>query len=370
MSCKYSALSLALALCIVAPMASADAGTGQANAAGGVASATQPTNAAQTRKEVVRVRSQSNRPVVGILLGENASNGVRIVGVTPQGAAAEAGVRSGDLLVAVDGKPVSGGSATGRVSQARSLLGNLDVEKKVLLGLSRDGKPLSLGVMPRVAPTVTMVDNLDMLPEDVREIVLRATSDATADAIADAKSAVNSEDIRKIVLRATTEGTSRIVIPQDLETRIEVIRRGDTPCAGDDCRKSLWSEALRWNNLSLIALEPQLGRYFGTDHGVLVLAQGALPGLQAGDVIHKIEGKAVATPREAMQAMTAKEPGQQARVSVLRDRAAREVEVIVPSRLAAPLEFVPAPPAPPAPPTPAVKPPAAPATPATAAASL
>lgn len=361
MSCKYSALSLALALCIVAPLASADEGTGQALAAGSAASATQPTNAAQTHKEVVRVRSQRNRPVVGILLGENAGSGARIVGVTPQGAAAEAGVRSGDLLVSVDGKPVSGESATARVSQARSLLGNLDVQKKVLLGLSRDGKPLSLGVMPRLAPTVSVVDNLDMLPDDIREIVLRATSEATAEA----NSAVNAEDIRKIVLRATTEGTSKVVIPQDLETRIEVIRRGDTPCAGDDCRKVLWSEALRWNNLSLIALEPQLGRYFGTDHGVLVLAQGALPGLQAGDVIHKIEGKAVATPREAMQAMTARQPGQQARVSVMRDRATREVQVTVPSRLAAPLEFVPVPPAPPAPPspaTPAVKPPAAPAT--------
>src|SRR5690606_4222447 len=66
-------------------------------------------------------------------------------------------------------------------------------------------------------------------------------------------------------------------------------------CTDGKCSAPLLAEALRWDGLNLLALEPQLGRYFGTDRGVLVLQQGNLPGLQPGDVIQEIEGKAVAS---------------------------------------------------------------------------
>ena len=43
------------------------------------------------------------------------------------------------------------------------------------------------------------------------------------------------------------------------------------------------AEAFRWNGLNLASVDAKLGRYFGTDRGVLVLSSGPdLAGLQAG----------------------------------------------------------------------------------------
>ena len=90
--------------------------------------------------------------------------------------------------------------------------------------------------------------------------------------------------------------------------RQEVIRigpRGD--CKGKNCRVPMLAEAFRWNGLNLASVDAKLGRYFGTDRGVLVLSAGPdLAGLQPGDVIHKIDGSAVDSPREAMEALRAK----------------------------------------------------------------
>src|SRR3546814_8832928 len=85
--------------------------------------------------------------------------------------------------------------------------------------------------------------------------------------------------------------------------------------------------AFLWNGLNLATVDKQLCRYFGTDHGVLVLSNGELAGLQAGDVIQRIDGKAVASPREAMAAMGDKPGGAKVTVDYLRDRKAGKAQV-------------------------------------------
>ena len=57
------------------------------------------------------------KPVLGVLLAPDPQAGVRIAGVTPDGAAADAGLKSGDQLVSVDGNAITG---TARRSVQRS----------------------------------------------------------------------------------------------------------------------------------------------------------------------------------------------------------------------------------------------------------
>src|SRR3546814_9163372 len=67
------------------------------------------------------------------------------------------------------------------------------------------------------------------------------------------------------------------------KVRHEIIRIGPgTACKGKDCGTPALMSAFRWNGLNLATVDKQLGRYFGTDHGVLVLSNGELAGLQAG----------------------------------------------------------------------------------------
>ncbi|SRR5690606_4464623 len=278
---------------------------------------------------VASLRSAQARPRLGVLLGEDPQAGVRIVGVTPGSGAEKAGLRSGDRLLRIRGKAIAGGTGQARVEAARQALAQLQAGGKVQLTYQRDGREHTVEVAPEALP--------------VRVIAHRISGDGAL-----------GEDLAPL----------RDLAP---ELRREVLHLARGACAdGEECSAPLLGEALRWNGLHLVALDAQLGRYFGTDRGVLVLSQGALPGLQAGDVIQQVEGVAVATPAEAMRRMAQKKPGEQARVTVLRERSARQLQVTVPEPLRA-LDFVPAPPAPPARPAhPDMPPPPAPPRPPTA----
>ncbi|HEX6739352.1 MAG TPA: PDZ domain-containing protein, partial [Vicinamibacteria bacterium] len=66
--------------------------------------------------------------------------GVLVSTVEPDGPAAKAGVKAGDVIVKVDGKAVRDGD------DLRSAVSGLDAGKEATLGLHRDGRPLELKV--------------------------------------------------------------------------------------------------------------------------------------------------------------------------------------------------------------------------------
>lgn len=86
---------------------------------------------------------------------------------------------------------------------------------------------------------------------------------------------------------------------------------------------------------------------------MLVLSPGGMDGLQAGDVIQQIDGKAVATPREVMDVLRGKREGERVSVDYLRDRKRAQARVAIPGP---PKPPVPAAARPPVPPTPAPAP--------------
>ncbi|WP_290887206.1 PDZ domain-containing protein, partial [Arenimonas sp.] len=261
------------------------------------------------------------RPGVGIVMAENEKGpGVRIAAVTPDSPAAKAGLRTGDVLVKVDGKTIDQRGETA-IDQAREWLGGLEKGQKLALGYTRDGKPGTANVV---------VDEIG------RVMVFNREDGAVARALAFERA----------------QGTPLI----DPGVAIEIERLRSAPCApgSEDCQLPVLSQAFRWSGLNLASVDAKLGRYFGTDRGVLVLSGGAgLDALEPGDVIQRIEGDAVATPRDAMRALREQDAGEKVKVEVLRDRKPRTVEVTVPD--APPLRwFAPPPPAPPAPPAPPV----------------
>jgi PDZ domain-containing secreted protein len=103
------------------------------------------------------------------------------------------------------------------------------------------------------------------------------------------------------------------------------------PPGQKDCDLPAFFQAFRWQGLNLASVDATLGRYFGTDHGVLVLSSGPeLKGLQAGDVIQGIAGKPVKSPRDVMSVLREKDAGSQVKLELLRDRKTMAVLVTVP----------------------------------------
>src|SRR5690606_4880006 len=89
------------------------------------------------------------KPVIGVVRGSDPAGGVRIAAVTPGGAAAEAGLKSGDRIVAVDGKRLAGSDPEARLEAAREAIGKHDEGSKVSLRYLRDGREATVSLAPR-----------------------------------------------------------------------------------------------------------------------------------------------------------------------------------------------------------------------------
>ena len=88
-----------------------------------------------------------------------------------------------------------------------------------------------------------------------------------------------------------------------------------------------------FGGMELVALTPDLGRYFGTDQGILVVrapASEAIP-LRDGDVIVKIGGRTAQSPAHAMRILRSYEPGEELVFEIYRDQRPQTVEVDMPA---------------------------------------
>lgn len=76
----------------------------------------------------------------------------------------------------------------------------------------------------------------------------------------------------------------------------------------------------RLPNLELVSLNPELGEYFGTDEGVLVVSvpEESELGIEAGDVIQSIDGREVRSPSHAMRILRSYEADEEVAFEVIR----------------------------------------------------
>ncbi len=77
-------------------------------------------------------------PVMARLLDVQHVQGIVVMGMDPNGPAHKAGLRVNDVLIAIDGKPVSG------VRNAFDIVADLRPGKEIQVKVIRNGEPLSL----------------------------------------------------------------------------------------------------------------------------------------------------------------------------------------------------------------------------------
>ena len=88
----------------------------------------------------------------------------------------------------------------------------------------------------------------------------------------------------------------------------------------------------RWGGLELVSLNPDLGEYFGTEEGLLVVsvAEDSELNLKAGDVILSIADRTPKSPSHAMRILGSYDEGETVELSIMRKQSRQTISVTVP----------------------------------------
>jgi len=230
-----------------------------------------------------------DRPMLGVNIGrsEPGTEGVRVLSVSPGGPAAEAGVLAGDLIVALGDR---------KLRTNRDLIVGmqaLEAGEKVKLGVVRGGERKDVYVEPRPAEELLFLGEPGMhgLP------------------------------------------------PPGAHGLPGMLR-------GAHFAHFLLGP---WGDAEFLAVTPGLGRYFGTDKGLLVVRPPEVAGgeLQEGDVILAIGGREPQDPGHALRILASYQPGETVELVLMRDRKRREVVLRIPDDAGAAASVPPLPPPPP-----------------------
>jgi S1-C subfamily serine protease len=293
------------------------------------------------------------RAMIGVVLASDPK-GVRLSAVTPDGPAARAGLRDGDIVVAIDKDAVADKTPGAALEHARERLGNLKENQSVSIEYLRGAQKgtVVFAAERREAWNWPQMMSEDpehpFLPKDFNERIQSEVARAQREA-----ARMNSKDVRQAVEMARKETA-------------KAMREGHTAMR----------LAMPWWGLNLAPLNADLGRYFGADKGVLVIAadEDSLPGIKGGDVITSIAGENVNRPEDALRVLRDQDSGKDVPIKVLRDRKTLALNMKAPEfnsifNMRVPPPTPPTPPAAPAPPAPPAAhvpaPPAAPAAPPT-----
>jgi C-terminal processing protease CtpA/Prc len=289
-----------------------------------------------SRVHRVRHVNLGDRAVIGVILGRQTDRGVEIVGVSPDGPAEQAGLRAGDVLVSIGGTDLSGQEGSGRQALYEAMDKVTDGED-VAITVLRDGDPLDFTVtaerreplawqsLIRIPDVPAEVGDLDSTQMRIKQIVI---PEIDREALA-AKVAELEKEVEKLDFSFLEKGEFADMIDGDWEFEFEDMSGFGLHALRE---AEVWLGLPRALGLELAAVNPELGGYFDTDRGVLVLR--ARPDnaydLRSGDVVLEIDATAVNTPADLMRALRELQTGDTVDILIKRDRRDVTLQVAVP----------------------------------------
>jgi type II secretory pathway component PulC len=219
-----------------------------------------------------------SRAVLGVQLdARSGKEGARIQEVSPGGAAAEAGLHVGDVITSINGSDVKGEHTARQVMHA---MREVTPDSKVKVRVVRGGKSQEFVVTARHGMTFLRMHDVPMPPIPP--------------------------------------------IPPILPLP-EGIRGGVTSFGPIFIHGPL-------GEMELASLTPQLGRYFGTDKGVLVVRAPKDFKLEDGDVILAIDGREPTSGSHATRILGSYQPGEKIAIKLMRQQKTMNVETTLPER--------------------------------------
>ncbi len=231
---------------------------------------------------IERIMRGGHGPFLGVTIGSDDNDGpvagVTILGVSPGGAAGEAGLRAGDVITSINSESLTADS--GRVANEKLLDFMRGVEEgdELTVEYLRNGKSMSTEVAPRSVPSGIFAFNFD------------------------------GEDFVMPDFH---------VAPQIAQFKNRFVWIGGGSGLGD---------------MELVMLTERLASYFGTDEGLLIVRAPKNEDLklQDGDVIQSIDGRKPTSVNHAMRILGSYQGGETLKIEIMRDKRRQTISIEVP----------------------------------------
>ncbi len=218
-----------------------------------------------------------DRPVLGVTIGggerKGPVEGVEVVGVTPGSAAEEAGLRAGDVLVAINGESLSAPTAEQANRKLLDFMQGVVEGDELEVAYLRDGRRGTVNLEPRKS--------------------------------------------------------SLFAFHWDPSWQMPVAPRAP---GAPGAPWFVFHGAGKWGDMEMVSLTKELGRYFGTESGLLVVRA---PGdddlkLKDGDVIQRIDGREPQSVAHALRILASYQPGETLEIEIMRDKKREVLSIEIP----------------------------------------
>ena len=230
---------------------------------------------------IERIMRGGHGPVLGVTIGADDDDGpvegVTILGVSPGGVAEESGLRAGDIITAINGEALTAGNDREANEKLLDFMQGVEEGDELSVDYLRNGKSQMAEVSPRSMHGGMFAFEFD-------------GSDFSAPGF-------------------------------------------PVPPNARDFEKFLWvSGGSGLGDMELVKLTERLGRYFGTDEGLLIVRapKNEELKLQDGDVIQSIDGRKPTSVNHAMRILGSYQSGETVNIEIMRDKRKRTISIDVP----------------------------------------
>jgi S1-C subfamily serine protease len=245
-----------------------------------------------------RMVIDSGRPVIGITIGSESRGskssdgpveGVAVIGISPGGAADDAGIRTGDIITAINGESLSSANAREANRKLTDFMRGVEEGDVLDIEYLRDGK----------------TDSVELSPQE------------------------RSARVFDFRFNSTAPHASIVPTAPHVSSFAWIGRYGGHG----------------FGEMEMIELNKSLGRYFGTDSGLLVVKapKDNTYQLQDGDVLKSIDGRTPENLRHAVRILSSYESGETVSLKILRDKKEKTITIEIPDNQRSQLGAVPTP---------------------------
>ena len=230
--------------------------------------------------EIERRIRMNDRAVLGITIGGNDGDGpvegVTVRGVTPGGAAADADLQSGDIITAINDESLTADSDEQANAKLVEFMSGVEDGDVLDLEYLRNGKQRTVEIHPRQMSAFAFAFG-------------------------------------------PGHGNYSVKVAPNVRSF--------------DAGRFAWlSDGSGWGHMEMVGLTARLGKYFGTDRGLLVVRapDDQSLKLEDGDVIQSIDGREPRSVSHAMRILGSYQSGEQLELQIMRDKRRQTLKIEVP----------------------------------------